>query len=94
MANEYDVGDRVRVAISFKNDQGNPADPTTVTGKYKDPSGNVTTASVSNPTVGEYHFDIDVDESGEWRYRAEGTGTVVAAGEGRLVVRASAFAAP
>ena len=61
MANSYDVGDRVRISVSFTDDQQQDADPTTVVGKVKDPSGNVTTPSVSNPSTGQYHFDVDVD---------------------------------
>jgi len=96
MPNSYDVGDRVRVDASFTDASKAKTDPTTVTFKYKDPSGNVTTeqygsGNVVKDATGDYHLEIDLDEAGRWDYRAEGAGAVKAAGEGDLVVRTSAF---
>jgi len=97
MANEYDVGDLVRVSLSFTNSSQAAADPTTVRGKLRDPSGNVTTyvygtdAQLVKDATGAYHFDVAVDEAGDWRYRGEGEGAVVAAGESRFHARESAF---
>lgn len=99
MANSYDVGDRVRVSLAFTDDAGDAADPTTVRGRFRDPSGVVTTyvhgadSELVKDSVGNYHFDIDPDEDGEWRYRGEGEGAVRAAAEGRFSVRDSAFPA-
>ena len=95
MANSYDIGDRVRVSLAFSDDASKPADPTTVRGRFRDPSGVVTTyiypTNVTKDSVGNYHFDIDPDADGEWRYRGEGEGAVRAAAEGRFSVRDSAF---
>ena len=97
MANEYDTGDLVRVSLAFEDTAGDPADPTTVRGRYRDPSGAVTTyvfgtdAELVKDATGAYHFDVSPAASGEWRYRGEGTGAVQAAAEGRFLVRTTAF---
>ena len=97
MVSSYDIGDRVRVSLAFTDDSANPADPTTVRGRFRDPSGVVTTyvygtdSELAKDSVGNYHFDVDPDSDGEWRYRGEGTGAVRAAAEGRFSVRDSPF---
>ena len=89
--NQYDVGDLVRISVKFRDLNGALADPTTVTGWYKDPSGNKTTPSVTQDATGSYHMDIDVDESGVWHYGFKGTGAVVAAGEDSFEAKATRF---
>ena len=42
-AKSYDTGDLVRVSLSFTDESGGAADPTTVRGRFRDPSGVVTT---------------------------------------------------
>jgi hypothetical protein len=39
----YDIGDAVRCSATFKDSSNAAVNPTTVTFKYKDPSGNVAT---------------------------------------------------
>lgn len=83
--------------MTFKDESDTDQDPTTVTGKFKDPAGNVTTyvdgtdTELVKDSIGNYHYDITLDEAGKWRYRGDGVGVVVAAGEGRFNVRESAF---
>ena len=97
MPNEYDVGDLVRVTLQFTDSSSQPADPSTVRGKLRDPAGQTTTyvfgtdPELIQDSSGTYHFDIDVATPGEWRYRGEGTGAVQAASEGRFSARDSAF---
>ena len=97
MASNYDVGDLVRVALAFTDAVGADADPTTVRGRFRDPSGVVTTyvfgtdSELVKDAVGNYYFELSPAASGEWRYRGEGTGAVQAAAKGRFVVRATAF---
>lgn len=92
---EYDIGDSCRTTAYFKV-SGVPADPTTVTLRYKRPDGTsayVTTpdAQIVNDEVGTYYADILLNASGDWYYRWEGTGSVTAARERRLSVRVSEF---
>lgn len=93
--NVYDVGDRVRLYGYFTNRARVDTDPTAVVCKYQDPSGNETTVTyptdIVKSSTGRYYLDIDLDESGTWYYRWNGTGDVVAAGEQSFTVRASQF---
>lgn len=95
MANNYDIGDAVRVSVAFTSN-GSAADPTAVALKVQDPSGNEDTytyalGQVTKDSTGNYHKDVTVDEAGTWFYRWTGTGVVVAASEGNFVVRRSVF---
>jgi hypothetical protein len=92
--NTYDVGDRVRVVGTFKDIAGMTADPTAVTIKIRKPSGTVvqlTGAEIDQEDVGVFYADVNLDQSGTWWYRFEGTGQVQAAEEHALNVRASRF---
>jgi len=95
MANTYDVGDVVRITGTFTNASGTAIDPSTVTGKYKDPSGNITTDNApTNSATGVYYFDVVVDESGKWYYEIRGfaSGPVAnGAAQGYFNVRDSQF---
>jgi hypothetical protein len=74
MANEYDIGDLIRIQGTFTDANNDAVDPDVVTVKYKDPSGTITTdTSPTNSAVGVYHVDVSVDESGTWHYRFAGT---------------------
>lgn len=89
--NQYDIGDLVRMAVTFKNDGGAIADPTTVTLSVMKPGDTVaTTVAPVKDGIGVYHGDITIDRAGSWYYRWVGTGAVVAAEETRFYVRASA----
>lgn len=92
---EYDIGDSCRTTAYFKM-SGVLSDPTTVTLRFKGPDGSVTSIStpddrIVNDEVGVYYSDIFLDTSGDWYYRWEGTGAVMAAREKRLSVRPSEF---
>lgn len=100
--NQYYVGDSVRVSTStvFQDSGATPADPDVVTGKFKDPSGNVTTyvygtdAELVKDGTGNYHFDIDIDEAGVWWYRIAGetsAGLLRGADEGAFEAVATEF---
>lgn len=88
LANEYEVGDTVRVSNTFKDAAGVAADPTTVRFKYKTPAGTTTTltyltdSALVKDSVGNYHVDVSITETGTWRWRWEGTGTNASAAEG------------
>lgn len=91
MANVYDRGDLVRITGTFTV-AGTATDPTTVTLKVKDPSGNVDTytyalSQVTKSSTGVYYKDISLDEAGYWYYQWTGTGTVESVDEDYLVVR-------
>lgn len=95
MANTYDIGDQVRVTVTFSVG-GINTDPTTITLKVKDPSHNVDTYTYAlgqlvKSATGIYYKDISIDEAGIWHYRFEGTGAVISADEDYFQVDYSAF---
>lgn len=90
--NNYDIGDLVRMAVVFKDDTGEVADPTAVTLMVLRPGDTVATAvSPVKDATGQYHGDIAIDTAGSWYYRWAGTGAVVAAEETHFYVRESAI---
>ena len=97
MSNTYDVGDLVRCVGVFADSEAAAIDPTTVTFKVREPSGDVvayvysTDAEVVRDGEGNYHVDVSATEAGTWHYRYESTGTGQAAGENEFEVRVSAF---
>ena len=91
-ANNYDIGDVVRLSATFRTTAGALADPTKVTFKYQDPSGNTVTvtstaAGVIHPSSGLYYTDISPDETGVWEYRIYSTGSVASSTEDWFRVR-------
>jgi hypothetical protein len=77
---------------------GAATDPTTVTLTIERPDGTLLVygwpASGANGTLtresaGRFYIDVTYDLAGNWEYRLEGTGAVVAAEEGRVKVSRS-----
>ena len=95
--NPYDKGDLVRVSVAFTDLAGAAVDPTAVTVRVKPPTGTLvvwvygTDAEVVKDATGAYHADVDIDETGSWYFRWEGTGAAQAAAERLFTVRGSAF---
>jgi hypothetical protein len=82
MANQFRVGQGVRLSGPFTVD-GVATDPTTVTLKVMDPSGNASTytyalGQVTKLAVGSYYKDLVVDEGGVWYWEWIGTGACAA----------------
>ena len=95
MANTYNKGQRVRFTATFTLSSVN-TDPTAIVLKIQDPSGNEATytyalGQVTKVSTGNYRYDLDIDETGYWYYRWEGTGAVIATSEAHLLVRATEF---
>lgn len=97
MINCYDKGDLIRCSGAFTDAAEDAQDPTVVIFKFTNPSGNTTTytydtdAELVKDSVGNYHVDVDADESGRWYTRWEATGTGQAADEELFFVVASRF---
>jgi hypothetical protein len=96
----YDVGDKIRCSVHFATVDGVNTDPTTITFKWLDPSGNEASDTFGDPgslvvntAVGYYHRDVSIDEEGQWFYRWEGTGVIQGAGEKSFLIRDSKFTA-
>lgn len=86
----YDVGESPRVSKDFE------VDPTTVTFKFKPPTGTVTTyiygtdAQIVRDSYGKYHVDMDLTVAGIVYWRWESTGPPIAS-EGAVLVKTSQF---
>jgi len=94
----YDVGDMIRCSVRFATIAGVNTDPTVVTFRWLDPSGNAASDVFGTPgslvvqdAVGLYHRDVSIDEEGQWFYRWEGTGVIQGAGEKSFLIRDSKF---
>ncbi len=95
MANRYAKGATIRISGMFTVG-GAAADPTVVTLRVQDPSGNEETFSYANGEVtrsatGMYCRDVQLDESGTWHYRWEGEGAAACADERQVYVKPSVF---
>lgn len=96
IANTHDKGDLVRLKGMFTDQDGDLYDPSTVTVKFKSPSGVVTTRvygtdDVTRVSVGIYTTDVNVDEVGTWHYRFESSGVGQAAEENKFYIDESEF---
>lgn len=72
------VGNIARLFCAFTNNQGSPADPTTVTVQVKPPQAPVATFTPVRDGVGAYHYDVTLNAAGTYQYRFIGTGAIVA----------------
>jgi hypothetical protein len=97
MAGPYIVGNVVRMKANWTDPNSNPPnapiDPTTITFRYADPTGVVTSfvfpASVVKEAVGAYHLDVVCNIAGDWWYDAFSTGVAQARAESKFTVLAS-----
>ena len=93
-------GQTYKFPATFRTAAGVLTDPTTVTFRIRDPAGTETAyvygvgTDVVRASVGSFYVIRQLTTAGEWRCRAEGTGTVAAVDEldRAIVVTASAFA--
>lgn len=91
--NTYDLNDSTCLTASFVS--GSSAiNPTTVTLKIKNPSNVISTIGMgflNNPSVGTFGYQLTLNAVGQWWYRFEGSGNVIAADEKSLFVEPSEF---
>jgi hypothetical protein len=82
-------------AAAFTDLDGTATDPTAVLLMVVKPDQTAlvygwpdaaTDGTLTRESAGRFYMDVDIDQSGSWRYRLEGTGAVVAASEGSLRV--------
>ena len=96
MANEYPLGNVIRVSAVFTDDAGEDIDPAVVNCRVRNPQGSATlyTYGTADPSIvrdskGHYHLDLDDDIDGKWVYRWYSTGTGKAADEAWFTVEIS-----
>lgn len=92
----YAIGSAVNVSVTFKDQVTDlPADPTTVKLRVMNPfEVEAIYTALSHPSLGRYQFILYPLIPGIWKYRFEGVGAVVAAGERRFEVIYSSFDPP
>jgi hypothetical protein len=85
------IGDTVEKEAVFRDTDGGLANPDTVLGNAKKPSGASVAASlIVNPSLGVFDVLYDADQSGIWYFRIKGEGNGVnAVVEGSFCVRES-----
>lgn len=90
MAN-YDIGDRVKVVTTFKNEAGVPTSPSTFTAEYRKPGGVATALTPIDGGSGVLTTTLPTfDVPGTWYWYVVGTAGVVAADDGYIFVDAKA----
>lgn len=97
----YVVKQQIRLTGTFTNAAGERKDPTTITVKVQDAGGTQKTyvgegEGVVRDSEGVYHKDIEITKpagggGGNWFYRFEGTGALIAAGETSFAVQQTVF---
>lgn len=93
--NTYDVGDMVRVRLSFVNSAGVGVDPSSLTLSSYIRGAPLTTVqtlvygvnSIVRAGLGEYFSDVAANSAGTWQLRGVGTGDNQAAVQGQFDVR-------
>lgn len=85
----FDVGDKITIAVDFRDNASALTDPTTVTIIIERPDGTQTIAATAaaHSSTGHYSFDYAITAEGLFFIRWEGTGTLQAAVEDNFSVR-------
>lgn len=80
MANMYGVLTLVRIFGNFYNNLNQLTDPTTVSLYIEAPDGSCKTiTSIVRDNVGQYHYDYQGQWTGNYFYRWQGLGNLIAA---------------
>jgi len=89
---EFDTGDAVTLSVTWFNLAGAAVAATTVL-RVRSPSGVLTAytgGQLSNPATGRYQVTLPAaTEAGQWFYRWEASGALIAAEESSYYVRPS-----
>jgi len=95
MPGPFVVGQELTLTATFKNEEGTPVNPSTVTFKVLYHNGEqVTISSESNPKTGTFiaHHTVQKAEAGGvTKTRAEGTGSYVGADQSEYPVEPDPF---
>ena len=85
------VGDESRLSAIIYDIVGVPVDPSALNLAIRTPSGVISNNSPVRDAVGNYHFDLMLNESGSYFYRWESTGTYPSADESGVFVYPKSF---
>lgn len=93
-SNEYTVGDQITLTAYFLTAAGVPVDPTAASAYVHRPGGSILNPVFNRLSVGVYQAVQYLDVSGDWQWKAIGTGAAVAASspdQGIIRVKPQAF---
>lgn len=86
---KYSWGTVVHLEANFKRpDTGAAYDPDTVSLKVIPPDGVEVDITPNHEALGQYVWEMPVQEEGTWEYRFDGTGALAAGGRGKFTVMA------
>jgi hypothetical protein len=91
----YSAGQMVRCSVVFRDADGDPVDPSTVTFRVRKPDGTTTTyvyqtdPELVRTEMGSFSVDVLAALGGRYTYRFEGGGAVVASAERMFRVEAA-----
>lgn len=92
--NSYPFGSAVLLTGEFADASNVLMDPTVITLRVRDPSGTMTSytgVAITRTSTGMFSCQVVPATSGIWKYRWEGTGAAIAAGEKRFEIQPSDF---
>jgi len=84
----YDIGDRVKIITTFRNEAGVPTSPSTFTGEYRKP-GSAAATPITPVDGGSGVLTMTLptfDVKGVWYWYVVGTAGVIAADDGFIYV--------
>ena len=84
----YEVGDRVKIIVTFTDEDLVNTSPTTLTAEYRGPTDTTPTPIVPVEIApGVFTITLPTfDEGGVWRWYCSGTAGVIAADQGTIAV--------
>lgn len=86
MTNSYIIGNQIKLSASFTNNAGSLVNPTSVSLVIKKPDRTIETITPTNDSTGKYHFNYTPTMVGDYCYRFEATGSVVAASQNQFKI--------
>ena len=89
----YLQGSTATIRATFRDIDGDLVDPSSVDLTIQAPDGTQTSEVPTNPSIGVYEFQLNLDQVGWYAFRFEGsTSEGMAVCEGKVCVKASALA--
>lgn len=89
----FDIGDRLTITATFRDQADTLINPTAVTLTVLSPDGVPTVLVPTMSSTGVWTATFAPDMAGTWNYRWGGTGALVAAEEGTFTIRRRAVPA-
>ncbi len=68
----FEIGDRVRISGTFKNEAETPTTPSTTTARLRLPDGTLSSPALTNPSAGVVQFEVVVSQPGLHKARITG----------------------